>query len=132
MILFFIWFAQETANDMAEFQTLFQERDSFLLQAVENYLIGIREESSGVRKQSQFDVRISRLISLWFDNRCNEQLMQLLLKWLPTLPSYHFMPVLPQLAARLVVKDNPQLYHDEFPKLIVALVEKCAVEHPHQ
>lgn len=96
-------------------------------------MAGIREESALARKDSQkFDVRISRLISLWFDNRCNEQLTQLLLKWLPKLPSYHFVPVLPQLAARLVVKSNPQLYHDEFPKLLLSLVERCALDHPHQ
>lgn len=53
-------------------------------------------------------------------------------KWVAQIPSYHFIPVLPQLAARLVSKPNPQLYHDDFPKLLQNLMEKCAVEHPHQ
>lgn len=54
------------------------------------------------------------------------------MKWLPKIPSYHFIPVLPQLAARLVSKPNPQLYHDDFPTLLHNLMEKCALEHPHQ
>lgn len=53
------------------------------------------------------------------------------MKHLGKLPSYLFLPVLPQLAARLVSKPNPS-YHEEFPKLLSNLIEKCAIEHPHQ
>ncbi len=85
-----------------------------------------------MNQNSAYDVRISRLISLWFDNRANVKLTELMTTWLPKISSYHFIPVLPQLAARLVSKPNPQLYHDDFPKLMQNLLEKCAVEHPYQ
>ncbi len=94
--------------------------------------MGIREEAGGENTNISYDKRISRLISLWFDNRTNVKLTELMMAWLPKIPSYHFIPVLPQLAARLVSKLNPQLYHDEFPKLLQNLIEKCALEHPHQ
>jgi ataxia telangiectasia mutated family protein len=94
--------------------------------------VGIREEAAGENTNISYDKRISRLISLWFDNRTNVKLTELMMAWLPKIPSYHFIPVLPQLAARLVSKLNPQLYHDEFPKLLQNLIEKCALEHPHQ
>ena len=85
-----------------------------------------------MNQNTSYDVRISRLISLWFDNRANVKLTELMMTWLPKISSYHFIPVLPQLAARLVSKPNSQLYHDEFPKLLQNLLEKCAVEHPYQ
>ena len=97
-------------------------------QAVENYLIGIVESSLS----KSFDLRISRLISLWFDNRANSELTRLLQKWLPKIPSCHFIPVLPQLAARLTLPNrSPHLFHEDFPQLLLGLMEKCAMEHPH-
>ncbi|XP_059352933.1 serine-protein kinase ATM-like [Daphnia carinata] len=126
-----LFMTNETTNDMCEFETLFKERESYLLEAVKNYLVSIRQETGGENKNISFDVRISRLISLWFDNRANVDLTELMTKGIAQIPSYHFISVLPQLAARLVSKPNPQLYHDDFPKLLQNLMEKCAVEHPH-
>ena len=72
----------ETAKNMSEFETLFKERE-----AIENYMviipfisfflstfnlmsfqIGIEEETGRVNQNTPYDLRISRLISLWFDN----------------------------------------------------------------
>ena len=90
--------------------------------------MGIVECSLG----GSFDVRISRLISLWFDNRANEQLTLLLDKWLPKIPSCHWIAVLPQLAARLTLPAaKSQLFHPHFPALLLNLMEQCARQHPH-
>ena len=99
----------------------------FHFQAVENYLIGIVD----CALSGSFDVRISRLISLWFNNRANDQLTLLLDKWLPKIPSYQWIAVLPQLAARLTLPNKSHLYHDLFPTLLLNMMEKCAREHPH-
>lgn len=101
--------------------------DDWDFQAVENYLIGIVDSALS----GSFDVRISRLISLWFNNRANEQLTLLMDKWLPKIPSCHWIAVLPQLAARLTLPVKSHLYHELFPTLLLNLMEKCAREHPH-
>lgn len=69
----------ETNNDKSEFKELFLEQDSFLLLAVQNYLIGIHQDTSSSHLAGAFDVRVSRLISLWFDrvNRKNRALTDL-------------------------------------------------------
>lgn len=79
-----------------------QEREAYLIQAAENYLICVAGSSAS--STVSFDVRISRLIALWFHNRQSAPLTQLLRRWLPKVASHHFVPVLPQLAARLALQ----------------------------
>ena len=69
----------ETNNDESEFKELFLERNNFLLLAVQNYLIGMHQDTSSSHLAGAFDVRVSRLISLWFDrgNRKNRALTDL-------------------------------------------------------
>ena len=118
----------ETAKDQSEYLALIQERETYLVEAVENYLICLAKSSNN---SNSFDIRISRLISLWFDNRKSQQLTDLMQKWIPQIPSCHFIPVLPQLAARLTIHPKPTSYHDNFPQLLLRLLERCALEHPH-
>jgi len=51
-------------------------------------------------------------------------------KWILQIPRCHFIPVLPQLAARLTIHPKPNSYHDHFPQLLLRLLQRCALEHP--
>ena len=117
----------ETAKDQSEYLALVQERETYLVEAVDNYLICLAKSSNNT---NSFDIRISRLISLWLDNRQSEQLTDLLQKWILQIPRCHFIPVLPQLAARLTIHPKPNSYHDHFPQLLLRLLQRCALEHP--
>ena len=119
---------QESVKDQSEYDTLIEQRQSYLLQAVENYLICLAQSS---QSDGSFDVRISRFISLWFDNRASQPMTRLLDEWLPKIATYNFIAVLPQLAARLVVHARPDTHHAHFPGLLIDLMRRCAVQHPH-
>lgn len=72
------------------------------------------------------NLRIFRVVSLWLNNSTDAELQTELDKSLDRIPSYKFLPVLPQLIAR--ISDSVD---DPFTKSLHNLIERCAVDHPH-
>lgn len=54
-----------------------------------------------LRYDDNKNIRIFRIISLWLKNRDNYDLEEHVKDYLKTLPSYKFIPVLPQLVPHL-------------------------------
>ncbi|ALC48364.1 tefu [Drosophila busckii] len=72
------------------------------------------------------NAKIYRIIALWFTNAENAQMLLQLKSSLHTVPSYKFICAVNQLAGRLGSKQ------DDFHKLLVELLVRCAQEHPQQ
>jgi ataxia telangiectasia mutated family protein len=49
----------------------------------------------------QHSLQVFRLTSLWLENNTHEEVCEVLEQHLPDIPSYKFLPVLPQLAPRI-------------------------------
>ena len=69
---------------------------------------------------------------MWFDNANNSEINQALSKHVDAIPSYKFTGLLYQLCARMVRKAQPGFHAPEFPKLLIRLIKRCAVDHPYQ
>ena len=123
--------------DLNEMQTMEDDRLSYLSLAVENYAkslannhnlrTSVNEES----KQVYHDLRIFRLISLWFSNAKHSNINTTFKQYIDKIPSYKFTGLLYQLCARMVLKPIEGVHAKEFPALLVRLIKRCAVDHPH-
>jgi serine-protein kinase ATM len=69
---------------------------------------------------------IFRIISIWLANLDNDTILKMLNESLLKIPSYKFIVALPQLTVRLNEKTD-----DYSNKLLMKLLEKCAIDHPH-
>ena len=119
----------ETIQDENECETFQREKDAFLCEAVENYLISLADSGASAH---DFDVRVSRFTSLWFDNPDNASVSKLVARWLPKIATRHFLSVLPQLAARLVNPKSKSAANPpaDFANLLFELMFNCSVQHP--
>lgn len=97
-------------NEITASQT---EHDQFLELAVLNYV-----KASELDASPRHSV-IFRIISLWFSNKDSVQIGRHLCEELPKISSYHFMTVLPQVAARLTNSDS------DFGKTVFTLMGIC-------
>ena len=78
-----------------------------------------------LKNSNDHDFLIFRLISLWLDNMQDKDVNESLAGHLKDVPSYKFIPLIPQLAPHI---SNIQ---DIFTKKIIGLLNRCAKEHPH-
>ncbi|XP_056641369.1 serine-protein kinase ATM isoform X1 [Diorhabda sublineata] len=72
------------------------------------------------------DIRIFRIMSLFLENRKNNEIWETIQEHLPKLPSYKYIIMLPQLIPHIASDD-----FDIFNKNVNEIIEKCAIEHPH-
>lgn len=68
---------------------------------------------------------IFRIIALWLDNIHQKEINNLLQENLNKIPSFKFIPLVPQLAAHMNDDFN------EFSEKIYFIIKRCALEHPH-
>ncbi|GFR95642.1 ATM serine/threonine kinase, partial [Elysia marginata] len=106
--------------DEQEVAALQSDRDEFLHQALDGYLQCL------VRGNSH-DLRISRVLALWFDNSAIKSINSLIGKYVPKLQSHKFLLLFYQLAARMGVQRDGSGFNSTLTKLL----ERIAVEHPH-
>lgn len=92
---------KNTEIDKNEIEATQIEHDQFLTLAVFNYV-----KTSALSGTPKYSV-IFRIISLWFSNKGNADVVQHLRETLPQITSYNFMAVLPQMAARLTNSETP-------------------------
>uniref|UniRef100_A0A8D9AR42 non-specific serine/threonine protein kinase n=1 Tax=Cacopsylla melanoneura TaxID=428564 RepID=A0A8D9AR42_9HEMI len=109
---------RQQAIDEQEIATHESERKTYLHMAMEYYLKSLAEGNL-------IDIKTFRVVSLWLDNTEDNDLLDMLSKSILSVPSYKFVKVLPQLVARI---SNVQTKQNT---LIMQVIEKCAVEHPH-
>ncbi|XP_012270271.1 serine-protein kinase ATM [Orussus abietinus] len=109
---------QQSRNDSAELEDIKKERNVYLLLALESYL-------KVLQQSDDHNFLMFRLVSLWLDNKYEEGVNQLFRDNLLKIPSFKFLPLVPQLASRV------SNVTDVFTKKINGILEKCAVDHPH-
>ncbi|XP_062910203.1 serine-protein kinase ATM isoform X3 [Mobula hypostoma] len=97
------------------------DRKQFLCKAVENYI-------NCLQSGEEHDMRIFRLCSLWLENSGVPEVNEMMKKGVEKIPSYKFLPLMYQLAARMGTKmAGGQRFHEVLNKLI----EKTSLDHPH-
>ena len=112
-------YQRQVTDDATELENIRRERDMYLVLAAEYYL-------DTLKNGDDHDLLIFRLVSLWLDNTLHERLDSLLVTHLHLVPSHKFVAMLPQLAPHM---SNERT---KFTEKINNLMERCALEHPHQ
>ncbi|XP_012222718.1 serine-protein kinase ATM isoform X2 [Linepithema humile] len=110
---------KQSTNDAAELRNIEQERRNYLAQALKYYL-------KTLRHSEQHDMLVFRLVALWLDNMLDDEVNEKLLNELDAVPSFKFVPLVPQLAAH-ISNEHKQSFHVR----IFNVLERCALEHPY-
>ncbi|XP_049852036.1 serine-protein kinase ATM isoform X1 [Schistocerca gregaria] len=109
---------RQTQIDRAEIANRRKEMDMYLTTAIRYYILGLECDDT-------HDLQVFRVAHLWLENTLHNDLNAVLNESLFRVPSYKFLPLLPQLI--------PHMSHmeDAFSRKINMLIEQCAVDHPH-
>ncbi|VVC40821.1 Hypothetical protein CINCED_3A017263 [Cinara cedri] len=106
--------------DKSDINNINVEKTSYLKIALQNYL-------QLMKLDDESELPIYRIISLWLENKENNEINTMVDKELKNNSSYKFITVLPQLVPHLSVS-----YEHNFHKSLENLINRCAIEHPYQ
>ncbi|XP_070172770.1 serine-protein kinase ATM [Polyergus mexicanus] len=112
---------KQSTNDAAELKNIEQERRNYLAQALKYYL-------KTLHSSEEHNLLIFRLVALWLDNMLDNEVNEVLLDELDNVPSFKFVPLVPQLAAHI---SNDLKHQRSFSTRIFRILERCALEHPY-
>lgn len=99
---------------------------SYLISINKHYYIALyRYYLIALQHSENYNLLIFRIIALWLDNIHQKEVNDLLQENLNRLPSFKFIPLVPQLAAHMNDEFN------EFSEKIYNIMQRCALEHPH-
>ncbi|XP_062545587.1 serine/threonine-protein kinase ATM [Armigeres subalbatus] len=103
-----------------------EESINTMMSNMEDYLkLALFYYSAYTRKTSiESDLAVFRIVALWLGNY-SEKIADTIKETLKVIPTYKFVPVLPQLAPRL---DNQK---EGIGRLVWETLERCAIDHPH-
>ncbi|TSP46813.1 Serine-protein kinase ATM [Bagarius yarrelli] len=117
---------RELKLDVCALDNLKADRRCFLLKAVENYTrcLALGEEH---------DSWVFRLASLWLENVDAKDVNNLMKEAVEKIPSYKFLPLMYQLAARMGTRvSNPVTSEDAgFHNVLNELIFRSSMDHPH-
>ncbi|KAL4802065.1 hypothetical protein BDV18DRAFT_147456 [Aspergillus unguis] len=103
--------------DDREYQRLKRSREAFLQQALENYLVCLKESEA-------YNNDVLRFCALWLDQSYSSIANTAVSKYLADVPSRKFAPLMNQLTSRLLDVS------DGFQGLLSALIFRICSEHP--
>ncbi|XP_017880998.1 serine-protein kinase ATM [Ceratina calcarata] len=109
---------RQNTNDAEELEHIQKERNNYLILALKYYLRTLQQSES-------YNLLVFRVIALWLDNVHHKEVNDLLEENLNFIPSFKFIPLVPQLAAH-ITEDL-----DQFHAKIYNIMRRCALEHPH-
>nr|XP_021385049.1 serine-protein kinase ATM isoform X1 [Lonchura striata domestica]XP_021385050.1 serine-protein kinase ATM isoform X1 [Lonchura striata domestica] len=112
---------RELELDEGAIQALTEDRNRFLCKAVENYI-------SCLLSGEEHDMWIFRLCSLWLENSGVDRVNEMMKKNAQKIPSYKFLPLMYQLAARMGTKMMDSL---GFHEVLNNLMSQISLDHPH-
>ncbi|XP_032907768.1 serine-protein kinase ATM isoform X2 [Catharus ustulatus] len=112
---------RELELDEGAIQALTEDRKRFLCKAVENYI-------SCLLSGEEHDMWIFRLCSLWLENSGVDRVNEMMTKNAQKIPSYKFLPLMYQLAARMGTKMMGGL---GFHEVLNNLMSRISLDHPH-
>ncbi|XP_055591909.1 serine/threonine-protein kinase ATM isoform X2 [Uranotaenia lowii] len=109
---------QNAARDEEALNTMMSNMENYLKMALLYY-------SAYTRKSSvESDLAVFRIIALWLGNH-SDTILANINEALKVVPTYKFIPVLPQLAPRLNNRT------DGIGRIVFETLERCANDHPH-
>ncbi|NXN23490.1 ATM kinase, partial [Nycticryphes semicollaris] len=112
---------RELELDECAIHALTEDRKRFLCKAVENYI-------SCLLSGEEHDMWIFRLCSLWLENSGVDKVNEIMKKNAEKIPSYKFLPLMYQLAARMGTKMMGGL---GFHEVLNNLMSRISLDHPH-
>ncbi|XP_062423249.1 serine-protein kinase ATM [Rhea pennata] len=112
---------RELELDECAIHALTEDRKRFLCKAVENYI-------SCLLSGEEHDMWIFRLCSLWLENSGVDRVNEMMKKNAEKIPSYKFLPLMYQLAARMGTKMMGGL---GFHEVLNSLISRISLDHPH-
>ncbi|NWX93244.1 ATM kinase, partial [Nothoprocta pentlandii] len=112
---------RELELDECAIHALAEDRKRFLCKAVENYI-------SCLLSGEEHDMWIFRLCSLWLENSGVDRVNEMMKKNAEKIPSYKFLPLMYQLAARMGTKKMGGL---GFREVLNSLISRISLDHPH-
>ncbi|KAM9220531.1 serine-protein kinase ATM isoform 2-T2 [Dugong dugon] len=112
---------RELELDECALQALKEDRKRFLCKAVENYI-------NCLLSGEEHDMWVFRLCSLWLENASISEVNGMMKRVGMKIPSYKFLPLMYQLAARMGTKMMGGL---GFHEVLNNLISRISVDHPH-
>nr|XP_056714051.1 serine-protein kinase ATM [Euleptes europaea] len=112
---------RELELDERAIHALREDRRRFLCKAIENYI-------SCLLSGEEYDVWIFRLCSLWLENSGVSDVNAMIKREAEKIPSYKFLPLMYQLAARMGTKMMGGL---GFHHILNNLLARISLDHPH-
>ncbi|CAI5773239.1 serine-protein kinase ATM isoform X1 [Podarcis lilfordi] len=109
---------RELQLDEGAIRALREDRKRFLCKAVENYI-------NCLLSGEEHDMWIFRLCSLWLENSGVYEVNVMIQKEAKKIPSYKFLPLMYQLAARMESKA------EGFHQILINLIARISLDHPH-
>uniref|UniRef100_A0A182F611 Serine/threonine-protein kinase ATM n=1 Tax=Anopheles albimanus TaxID=7167 RepID=A0A182F611_ANOAL len=105
-------------RDKKEVERVEQDRRNYLLMALQYYIDYSRQSTV------ESDFVIFRIIALWLNNQQEAGVQQMMKDRIEAIPSFKFVPVLPQLAPRLCTKSP-------VGAIVHSTLVRCTLAHPH-
>ncbi|XP_077468061.1 serine-protein kinase ATM [Stigmatopora argus] len=116
---------RELEMDEKALSNLQADRQRFLCKAVENYI-------QCLEQGEEHDTWVFRLASLWLENADIKAVNEMMKKGVKRIPSYKFLPLMYQLAARMGTKMSSGVGEDGgFHDVLNDLIFRSCLEHPH-
>uniref|UniRef100_A0A7N8YQ22 non-specific serine/threonine protein kinase n=1 Tax=Mastacembelus armatus TaxID=205130 RepID=A0A7N8YQ22_9TELE len=116
---------KELQLDETALSNLQSDRQRFLCKAVENYIQCLKEGE-------EHDNWVFRLASLWLKNAGVKAVNDIMRMEVKHIPSYKFLPLMYQLAARMGTKMATGIAEDAgFHDVLNNLICQASLEHPH-
>ncbi|XP_076591459.1 serine-protein kinase ATM isoform X1 [Chaetodon auriga] len=116
---------RELELDEKALSNLQADRQRFLCKAVENYI-------QCLEQGEEHDTWVFRLASLWLENANVKAVNDMMKKGVKKIPSYKFLPLMYQLAARMGTKMAAGITEDTgFHDVLNDLICRASLEHPH-
>ncbi|XP_078023307.1 serine-protein kinase ATM isoform X1 [Epinephelus lanceolatus] len=115
---------RELELDEKALSNLQADKQRFLCKAVENYIQCLEEGE-------EHDTWVFRLASLWLENADVKAVNNMMKKGVKQIPSYKFLPLMYQLAARMGTKMAAGSEETGFHDVLIDLICRASLEHPH-
>ncbi|KAM6987939.1 serine-protein kinase ATM isoform 2-T2 [Tautogolabrus adspersus] len=116
---------KELQLDEEALSNLQADKQRFLCKAVENYIRCLEQGE-------EHDTWVFRLASLWLENADVTAVNAMMKKGVKQIPSYKFLPLMYQLAARMGTKmANGNTEDTGFHDVLSKLICRASLEHPH-
>ncbi|KAM3874841.1 serine-protein kinase ATM [Diretmus argenteus] len=116
---------KELELDEKALSNLQADRRRFLCKAVENYI-------QCLEQGEEHDTWVFRLASLWLENANIKAVNDMMKVGVKRIPSYKFLPLMYQLAARMGTKMAPGVAEDVgFHDVLNDVICRTSMEHPH-